>query len=369
MLKYKRITHLSSVHPSKDTRIFYKECKTLVNAGYDVNLVVQHDKDEVIEGVKVWGIKKPNNRIERMTKTVKEVYAKALEVDADIYHFHDPELIPVGLRLKRKGKKVIYDVHEDVPRQILGKQWIPKIFRTIVSFIIQKYTNYSAKRFDAVIGATPHITNQFVNINTNSVNINNYPILGELFTKKTEWIKKERAVCYVGGITAERGIYNIVNSMENVEGKLLLAGMFNDEEVRNKACKLKGWSQIDELGFINRDEVKEVLAKSVAGLLLVLPGPNVFGALPNKMFEYMSAGIAQVTSNDPLWKELIEEYKCGITVNPADTGQIAEAINYLLSHPKEAEQMGKNGRKAVEEKYNWEAESYKLINLYKELLA
>ena len=131
---------------------------------------------------------------------------------------------------------------------------------------------------------------------------------------------------------------------------------------------MPGWLKVDELGFISREEVKWLFSKSVAGLLLVLPGPNVFGALPNKMFEYMSAGIPQVTSNDPLWKQIIDESKCGITVDPTKPDQIAEAINYLLKHPAEALEMGRNGRKAVEEKYNWEKEIPKLIGLYKELL-
>jgi glycosyltransferase involved in cell wall biosynthesis len=367
---HKKICHLTSVHSKFDTRIFHKECKTLVNAGYAVTLVVQNEKDEVIDGVRIKAVKTPKNRRERILKTTKQVYERALECNADIYHFHDPELIPVGLKLKRKGKMVIYDVHEDVPQQILGKAWIPKPFRKIISYLVKSYTDVAVKQFDAIVGATPHITRQFLSLNDRAVNINNYPILKELFVEDLDWAEKERAVCYVGGITVERGIYNMVKAMEKVDGKLFLAGNFIDEKVKHNAQVLSGWGKIEELGFVDRNQVKEVFSKSIAGLLLVLPGPNVYGALPNKMFEYMSAGIAQITSNDPLWKELIEkDCKCGITVDPSNPTEIAEAINYLLANPKIAEQFGKNGRNAVEKKYNWEIESGKLINLYKELLS
>lgn len=363
-----KICHMTSVHALNDTRIFIKECKTLHKAGYNVTLIVQHDKDEVIDGILIKSIDKPKNRRERMVKNTRQVYQRALECDADIYHFHDPELIPVGLTLIRRGKKVIYDVHEDVPEQILGKGWIPKILRRVISVIIKIYTNYAARKFDAIVGATPHITRQFELINPLSINVNNYPLLNELFIHEDKRTQKEQAVCYVGGISVARGIYNMVNAMEMVDGRLILGGTFENQTVARTARSMSGWSKVDELGFISREEVKKIFAKSVAGLLLVLPGPNVFGALPNKMFEYMSAGIPQITSNDPLWKPIIDESRCGITVDPTKPEQIAEAINYLLTHPAEALEMGRNARKAVEEKYNWEAEAPKLIRLYKELL-
>ena len=173
---HKKVCHLTSVHPKIDTRIFYKECKTLVDAGYDVTLVVQNDKDEVIDGVKILCIDTPKNRKERMLHTTRHVYKRALECNADIYHFHDPELMPIGLKLKRKGKKVIYDVHEDVPRQILSKQWIPAPLRKIISWVIERIEIYAAKRFDCIVTATDYIAGHFVKLNNNVIAVKNYPI-------------------------------------------------------------------------------------------------------------------------------------------------------------------------------------------------
>ena len=85
------------------------------------------------------------------------------------------------------------------------------------------------------------------------------------------------------------------------------------------------------------------------------------------MFEYMAAGIPVVASNFPLWKEIIEENKCGICVEPANVEQISDAVNYLLNNPEEAQRMGANGRKAVEEKYNWNNEAKTLLQLYCDL--
>lgn len=364
----KKICHLSSVHHRADTRIFYKECKTLSDAGYDVMLVVQNDKDEVIDGVKIIGIDTPKNRKERMIRTTRQVYRCALECDADIYHFHDPELIPIGLRLKRKGKKVIYDVHEDVPRQILSKQWIPAPLRKIISWTIERIENYAAKRFDYIVTATPYIRDRYLKINSSTIDVNNYPILSELHVPTTNWNQKEKLVCYVGGIGCIRGIQEMVQAIGLTPYSMLLAGNFEASAEREIAVQRDGWRQVMELGHINRAEVKEILARSMAGLVVLHPILNYIDALPVKMFEYMSAGIPVIASHFPLWKEIIEGNNCGICVDPLNVNEIANAINWIIDNPGQAKQMGENGRKAVEEKYNWEQEGIKLLKVYEELL-
>jgi hypothetical protein len=369
MAEKRKICHLTSVHPLYDTRIFYKECKTLVNAGYDVTLVVQNDKDEVIDGVKVKRVNKPGNRMERMAKTARQVYKRALEVDADVYHFHDPELIPVGLRLKSRGKKVIYDVHEDVPRQILSKGWIAAPARKIVSWKVERIENFAAKKFDYIVTATPFIRERFLKLNKNTVDINNFPILSELYVPKNDWEHKEKAVCYVGGIGKARGIFEMVNAVGLTDYRLLLAGSFASAEEREACIKLDGWRKVSELGHINREEVRDVLSRSMAGLVVLHPIQNYLDALPVKMFEYMSAGIPVIASNFALWREIIEKNNCGICVDPLNIEEIADAVKWIIDHPEEAKRMGENGRRAVEEKYNWEKEGEKLVNIYKELLS
>ncbi|GAB7388785.1 glycosyltransferase family 4 protein [Bacillaceae bacterium] len=364
-----KICHLTSVHRYDDTRIFIKECKSLVKKGYKVHLIAPDAPDGIIEGVHVHGIKKnKGNRFTRMTLTVLKVYSKAKKIDAHLYHFHDPELIPVGLVLKMKGKKVIYDVHEDVPRDILSKEWIPKPLRKIVSALFEIFENLTARRFDGVIGATPLITERFREQGCNVVNVNNYPKLGELYNPNVDWSQKERAVVYIGGITKIRGIFEMISAINNTDLHLYLGGLFNSLEERKEAMNLEGWQRIIELGYINRDRVAEIFSKTLAGLVLFHPEPNHINSQPNKIFEYMSAGIPVIASNFPLWKDILEGNNCGLCVNPLDTEEIANAIKWMADHPEEAEKMGKNGRKAVEEKYNWEFESKKLIGFYQELI-
>jgi len=374
-----KICHLTSVHPPFDTRIFHKECKTLVEAGYEVVLIAKHQRDEVVDGIRIRALPEPKNRIERMTETVWKLYKKALAENADIYHFHDPELIPVGLLLKHKGKKVIYDVHEDVPRQILSKYWIPGPCRKFVAWAVEKTENLAARFLSAIVAATSAIAARFVSKNKNTFIVQNFPMLDEFKNNvkhanenRENFSGRTRAVVYVGGIAANRGIFEMVKAVELVAFKrdvrLFLGGKFETERLENEVKAMPGWEHVEFLGWVGRREVAEVFSKSQAGLVLLHPEPRYMVAYPVKLFEYMSAGLPVVASNFPLWKEIVEGNGCGLTVDPLNPGQIAQAIEYLLEHPDEAKRMGENGQRAVLEKYNWEKEAQKLQALYEELL-
>ncbi|MCL0034121.1 glycosyltransferase family 4 protein [Thermodesulfovibrionales bacterium] len=363
-----KVCILTTAHPPFDTRIFHKQAKSLVKAGYDVTLIVRHDRAEAIDGVRILPLEKPANRLTRMLKTTWQVWQKAVKQKASVYHFHDPELIPVGLFLKLQGRKVIYDVHEDVPRQILSKHWIAKPLRKIIAWLVERVENFAAKRFDAVVTATPFIRERFRRLSSNVVDVNNFPILSELHLPNLNWSKKERAVCYVGGISRIRGIYKMIEAMAQTNVKLLLAGRFSSADERNRAVTMPGWDRVEELGQLNRDEVKGTLLRSKAGLSVLFPVPNYVISQPTKMLEYMSAGIPVIASDFPLWKEIIEGNQCGICVNPLNPGAIAQAIRWIVDNPDEAKRMGENGRRVVVEKYNWEQEAEKLLLLYEELL-
>lgn len=369
------VCHLTSVHPADDIRIFIKECRTLAKAGYNVSLIAPGTKCENKEGVRIVGISpSKGGRFFRMTVTVGRVFQAALKENAHVYHFHDPELIPVGLLLRILSKKVIYDVHEDYPLNIQSRYWLPLWMRKPVSWLFELFENFSARYFSCIVSATPAIAKKFRSINENTVIIQNFPRLDELSTIKNEvtWEERLDTVIYIGGIDISLGIKEIVEAIELVQRKLntqlILAGKFSPESLIKEIQNLPGWKNVEYRGFLSHKEVIKLLKKVKAGLAVLRPEPRYLVSYATKLFEYMSLEIPVIASDFPLWRKIVEGAGCGLLVDPLDPQAIAVAIVHILKHPEEAEKMGKRGRKAVEDMYNWSNEEKKLLWLYKNLL-
>ncbi len=360
-----KVCHFTSVHRPDDIRIFHKECVSLAEAGHEVYLIATNTEEKKVEGVQVLSANVSySGRISRMLKTSKGVYRKALEIEADIYHFHDPELLRFALKLKRKGKKVIYDAHEDVPRQILAKFWIPKVFRKLISVCFERYENFVAKRLSAVVVSTPHIRERFIKINPNTIDVCNYPMMAELMDS-TDWNLKKDEICYVGGISEVRGINQLMDALVYLtEIRLNLAGNFSNEALEAQVKVKEKWNMVEFYGYVGRTELLSIFQRSKVGMVTLLPTPNHMESLPIKMFEYMSAGIPVICSDFPLWKEIVGSNRCGICVDPQNPEAIAAAVQQLLNNQEEAKQMGQQGREAIVQKYNWDIEKNKLFTLY-----
>jgi glycosyltransferase involved in cell wall biosynthesis len=361
-----RVVHLTSVHSRNDTRIFLKQCRTLAAHGYDVTLVVADDKgDEYKDGVTIADVGRLPGRLKRMLTTSRRVFDMAVALDADIYQLHDPELIPIGLKLKRLGKKVIFDSHEDVPGQLLGKPYAGPVSRQVLSAAFSVFERYACSRLDGIITATPSIRDKFLLINSSTVDVNNYPLPGE-FDAAVRWADKAPEVCYVGGIAAIRGIRELVRACALLRSpaRLVLAGQFSEPALEAEVSAYPGWERVTAHGQLDRAGVRRTMARAVAGLVTLHPVVNYLDALPVKMFEYMAAGIPVIASRFPLFRDIVEGNQCGLCVDPLAPKAIATAIDYLVTHPDIAKLMGQNGRKAVLERYNWSTQAVKLTDFY-----
>lgn len=358
------ICHITTAHPAKDVRIFHKECAGLAIAGHHVSLLVPNVPAEQSKGVDIIGVDVPyTGRSGRMLRVGLAMYRAALRLKADAYHFHDPEFLPYAWLLARKGMRVTYDVHEDLPRQLLSKHWIPGPLRKFISWASEVIEDAVAARLNAVVAATPLIADRFKKINLNTITVCNYPLLSEL-SLGTGADDKGREVCYIGSITAIRGVEQMVRAMGHCQAHLHLAGAWSPESLRDDTMRLEGWKHVTDHGFVGREQVWAIYARCPIGLVTLHPVENYIESLPIKLFEYMLAGMAVVASDFPLWNRIITDAGCGRCVDPMDPMAIGRAIDHLLNDPEEIKAMGQRGREAVLKRYNWEQQQVVLNALY-----
>jgi len=370
MIRGSKVCILTTVHLPFDTRIFHKQAKTLVEAGYDVTLIVQYDKNEVVDGVKIVPLGNPRNRFTRIFGLTWRAFRLALRQHADIYHFHDPELLAIAplLKLFSKGN-IIYDVHEDYPAAILTKRWLPSYLRRTISLFFRLVESWLSSTCDAVVTVNEQILQRLSH--KRGVVATNFPILHDTFLieKKEHPAGRPFTCIYHGGLTRINGILETLQALDILnrtrEVRLVLLGPVKDAEL---AGEIEASSAAEYLGFVSHEDVWGNMREADVGLALYHPVPNALWSRPNKLFEYMMAGLPVVASNMPGWQDFVEREQCGILVDPKDLYQITRAIEHLMNHPEERHRMGENGRRAVLEKYNWSHEAKKLLALYKELL-
>jgi glycosyltransferase involved in cell wall biosynthesis len=325
--------------------------------------------EERVDGVRIVDVGCLPGRLNRMVRITRRVSQAARALDPDVVQLHDPELIPIGLKLRHAGCRVVFDAHEDVPAQLLAKPYLGRLGRYLASRAFALYERHALRRFDGLLAATPTIGTRLVRLNPRTATVNNYPSLRE-FDVPSDWQAKAQTVCYVGGISAIRGIRELVRACALLRSpaRLALAGGFPDPVLAREVMAMPGWDRVDPHGYLDRAGVRDAMGRALAGLVTLHPVPNYLDALPVKMFEYMAAGLPVIASRFPLWRDIVEGNDCGVCVDPLDPAAIAAAIDHFCRHPDEARRMGENGRRAVLARYNWQSEADTLCAFYDDVL-
>lgn len=365
------MTHVSSVHSPMDVRIYHKECITLTRAGYRVTLVAPSPRRLDLGPVTHVPMKPPRGRIQRMTLGVLRTAVAAWRTGADVYHLHDPELIPLGVLLRVAGRRVIYDAHEDLSAQVRTKPWIPASLRSMAAWLSRLLERIAGRTMSAIVAATPQIARGY---GRQAYVVQNFPWAEEFELGKRATTQAERsaAVVYVGGITEIRGAIQMVEAVGMVEPsldvRLDLAGPFEPPSLLQDCARLSGWKRVRYRPWAERAQVGEILSAARVGLVVFQPAPNHVSSYPTKLFEYMAAGLPVIASDFPLWREIVVGGGFGLVVDPRDPRAVAGAIERLVVNTKEAQEMGQRGRRAVAETLNWDTQAVKLEDAYRFVL-
>ena len=367
------IIHFTTVHPRDDSRIRSKELGSLAAAfSGDVALYVQDGLGDELDprhGYRVVDTGPRLRRIPRMIVGGWRMFRAVARARPQVAHFHDPELLPWGVLLRLFGIKVVYDVHEDMPRQVRHNPGLPAIMQRLLPPFVSLAEWIGARLISGLVAPTQVIVDRFPARKTALVR--NFPLLDELHAPApTPMRRRPLEFTYIGSISEVRNIFAMIEAVTHVRpaAQLRLAGEFAVPETGERAMQMPEWSSTRFEGWVSREGVAGILADSRAGLVVLQPVEHEMVTLPIKLFEYMAAGLPVISSDFPVWREIVESAGCGLMVDPMNMESIVAAMQWIADHPEEAETMGANGRRAVEERYNWEQEGNALIAFYRDRL-
>ena len=375
-----KVCHLVSRHKMNDMRVFEKECKSLAKGGFDVTLIGfgEQAKEETIDGVKCVSLYYPiKNNLEILLKRNKLTYEAALKVDAEIYHIHEPELLPVGKKLKRKGKIVIFDSHEYYGWQLRDNIHkikivnVPASFMKTIGDLYMRYEKRICMKLDAVIQVcTMNGIDYFEGRCKRTLFIRNLPNITDFTRNNNISFESPISISMIGGITKERGVTQLVKAAGKTEATLNLAGNFIPKSYEDELRRLPEYKNVNYRGFLDKKGMVSLLEETAIGAstLLNIGQYDKIDTFPTKVYDYMAMELPIIISNTDFAKEMNEKYNFGICVDPSNPDEIAQAIIWIKDHPQEAAKMGGNGRKIIENEWNWGKESQKLLDFYNELL-
>lgn len=367
-----KVCLLTSVHTVWDTRIYHREARSLARAGYDVTLIATGvtSQQASFQNAKIVGIRRPKWRAGRVLNWLPFLRA-ALKTKADIYHFHDPDLLLVGLFLQKYTRRpVVYDIHEPYELNILTKQWLPHFSRHLASLAYRVTERWITAHLSAAIVANDR---QLLR-HPDATLIRNLPWRAMALPEPREGLGGHQAI-YVGLINEVRGAWNMLEALNELTApgaELVLVGRIDTQKLEQKIklyINAYGLGQRVKLeGHRPYEILDKYLKNATVGLIAFEDLPHTHIIIPTKLFEYMAFGLPVVASDLPTIRPFVEEAQCGILVPPSDISGLAAAMEYIFAHPAQAQQLGENGRRAVLDHYNWEAEERKLLGLYEDLL-
>lgn len=368
-----QVCHVTSVHIPLDGRVFYHECRSLAE-GYDVSLVCFDDGAErELSGVTISPVsQRPRTRRARWSALPSLVKA-AEETGADLYHFHDPELIPEMRALKgRTGAPVIYDIHESYRDAVTQRSWIPAAARPLVARLAGRLERRNVFAFDALVVADEALRAEFSAIHPNVTLVRNYPPL-DLFPGRASLDSGRPTLLYTGSISLVRGLREMLQVIRTVRAeipsaRLVLAGKPTEDAVPVLQAALTEMPEtLEFLGPVPYDGLGALLADATIGLSLLQPHPKYEKNVPTKVFDYMAAGVPYVASSSKPLKEITAGVG-GRLVKAGDSAAASAAVLELLGDMQELRATGARGRDLAEQQLNWTPEENALLGLYRELL-
>ena len=365
-----KVCVVAPVHNCNDVRVFHKVAKTLAEQNYYVILYARCEDAGWKDGVYIKSV--PN-----LGKYLRMLYLPILFVQlilerAKVYHFNNPDTLPLAIVMKKMGYKVIYDTHEDFSQRIMTKEWIPFGLRTYVANIVTRLEKYLAVKADAFFVTQ----NELVEKYTGSTLLLNAPIVDNDFIERVvhqsdKIIKDRLMVVYAGHtISYERGIEQMIDAI-NIVNKEIDVGFWLigniDNSYLEKISKLEGFKYVEYLGYLDYEKAMSYVHKADIGLVTILDVADHKNTSANKIYEYMLFETPFIASNFEKWQNELKGLNAGVFVDPSKPREISNSILSMIND-NNLSFMFINGKDYINDKFNWDIESQKLTKVYQGLV-
>ena len=370
------ICHITTVHSATDTRIFYRMCRPLATKGYRVTLIARDTnlRDSLVRSSS-W-----NGRLAKagpIWRVVRALQA-AVAAKADVYHFHDPELILVGLALKvlRPSAAVVYDVHEDYPAMMLVKHWLPQPLKPGIARAMHTANTVAGLSLDGIVTADPGVQQDFLwATGDRTLVFYNFPMLS-LFSEPTNLSLDKVDLIYIGGMSERAGTFVLLDALtllarSGLRPSVRLGGYTDGEAGRlaiQEGIRQRGLeNQVELNGRIPQAHVPTWLRGGRIGLVPLQPIAKFLKNIPSKMFEYWACGLPVIASDLPPIRRFVSDGKNGLLFDPSSPQDLARAIHWLIERPEEAEAIGRHGQQQIYEHWNNDHQVDRLIQFYERI--
>lgn len=373
----RRICHISTVHPTFDVRIFHRECRGLARAGYDVHLVIQAERDETVDGVRVHALPRRSSRLSRMLIAPWGAMRRALRARAELFHLHDPELLPVGFLLRWLWRKpVIFDVHESIAEQMLSKEWLPRWSRPLVGLAYRAVERCLRPGLCLVLANE----SSAAHYPAHAVVVRNFPDAAAADLGEVQPVSRRPRpplLLYVGAVTEDRGALLYPRMLRGLldrgcDARLQIVGPAEPRLAQRLTAEIARLNLSDRaayLGPLPFAQAMNLAAEATLGLCLLMPMPNYTTCLATKILEYMMCGTPVLASAFDHWRPYVEGVASGRMANPLNEAHVIETARAMLSDAAALDAMGDAGRRAGRERFNWSSEFTALTALYEDMLA
>lgn len=374
--RFMKICMLTTTHPPHDGRIFQKEAKSLIKE-HEVTLVAPSGEEGVgqIDGVNVVTIRRHGSLLLHPI-TLLSVFRASLRQDADVYHCHEPDALLLGVFLKAlKGKKLIYDIHEHWPSEIPFDMGLADntLFHAALRRLIEPLEMILSRCSDGTIAVSESVAARFNAMKHRPTILPNFSLQNADINRPAER-DLHKLVYMAGNMHAFHGINECIRALEILSERYPEISLTLIGNIREDIAEMPGSQdvrkRITATGYLPPGEMYAKMTEGGIGLLVFQPHYyNVYIGLPNKLFDYMHLGLPVIASDFPEIRKIVNEADCGILVDPTDVGAITASMAYLIDNPDEARRLGENGRRAVEEQYNWKRVEGELLGVYSAIAA